>query len=159
VQSLIVQNSLFDFVSFLIRKGLRTFHRYYLTPVRFIAGRALTILPLMSWQAYSGPNMRCRPISDIEDGFAFATFQSPFHFNEHQRDKCHSFSTSNNLCAFPALTGSPVFHESKHDHARRKSVREPGQFRRSLPHDQLPRRPKLFGAVGSHVNIRAVSAL
>src|SRR5271157_435903 len=74
------------------RKGLCTFHRYYLTPVRFIAGRALTILPLMPWQAHSCPKMRCRPVSDIEDSFAFTTFQSPFHFNEHQRDKCHSFS-------------------------------------------------------------------
>jgi hypothetical protein len=72
------------------RKGLCTFHRYYLTLVRFIAGRALTILPLMPWQAHSCPKMRCRPIGDIEDSFAFATFQSPFHFNEHQRDKCHS---------------------------------------------------------------------
>jgi len=144
VQSLTVQNSLFDFVSFLIRKGLCTFHRYHLTPVRLIAGRALTILPLMSRQPYSGPNMRCRPVSDIEDGFAFATFQSPFHFNEHQRDKCHSSSTRIIFVRF-SLLRVPLFFTNRNTImcAGNQSVNLANFVGLSLTISP-PRRPKLF---------------
>ncbi len=55
-------------------RDLCTFHCYYLTPTRFIAVRALAILPLMPWQAYSCSNMRCPPISYMKDSFALTTF-------------------------------------------------------------------------------------